>query len=249
MIIFFCSILTLIIDLPYAVMGNIVLQTIEAFNFIKTELEKVALTEKAPAMQAYMKNKFSFYGVPSPSRKDILKKFKTKFAFENNIHFWKLIELLWQDEHRECQYFASDLLTVLVKKLDMDDVVKLEKLILEKSWWDTVDALAANILGPVFLKHSEYLRQKSLLWSGSDNTWLIRTSIIVQLKYGLNTDWELLQQLILQHAEAKDFFIRKAQGWALRQYARFMSVAVQDFVKQHPELSGLTKKEALKRIK
>ncbi len=220
----------------------------ESFNFIKSAFEKVALPEKAPAMEAYMKNKFFFYGVPAPLRKDILGQFKAQYVLENNIQFWKLIELLWQDEHRECQYFASDLLTGLVRKLQMDDVAKLEKLILEKSWWDTVDALAASIIGPALLKHPEYLKQKSWFWSGSDNIWLIRTSIIVQLKYGLNTNWELMQELILKHADAKDFFIRKAQGWALRQYARFRPLEVHDFVKQHSELSMLTKKEALRRI-
>ncbi len=220
----------------------------ESFNFIKRAFEKVALPEKAPAMQAYMKNKFSFYGVPSPLRKDILWQFKAQYVLENNIQFWKLIELLWQDEHRECQYFASDLLTGIVTKLKMDDVAELEKLILEKSWWDTVDALAASIIGPVLLKHPDCLKQKTLVWSGSGNIWLIRTSIIVQLKFGLNTDWELLQHLILNHADAKEFFICKAQGWALRQYARLRPVEIQAFVKRHPELSVLTKREALRRI-
>lgn len=199
-------------------------------------------------MQSYMKNKFSFYGVSSPLRREILKQFKTTYAVENNRQFWGLIELLWYDEYRECQYFASDLLSGLVRKLEMDDVAELEKLILKKSWWDTVDTLASSIIGSVLLKHPGYLKQRTLFWSGTDNIWLIRTSIIVQLKFGLNTDWDLLQQLILNHADAKEFFIRKAQGWALRQYSRFRPVEVHTFVKQHPELSMLTKREALRRM-
>jgi 3-methyladenine DNA glycosylase AlkD len=229
-------------------MEKSILHPDEAFIFIKAEFDRVALTEKAPAMQAYMKNKFLFYGVPSPLRKEILKQFKTTYAFENNRQFWKLVELFWQDEHRECQYFACDLLTGIARKLEMNDVADLEKLILKKSWWDTVDTLAASIIGPLFLKHPDFMKQKTLFWSGSGNIWLIRTSIIMQLKFGLKTDWELLKLLILNHADAKEFFIRKAQGWALRQYARVKPVEIHNFVEQHPELSVLTKKEALRRI-
>jgi 3-methyladenine DNA glycosylase AlkD len=76
-----------------------------------------------------------------------------------------------------------------------------------------------------------------------------RSAIIFQLKYGKDTDWDLLCEVILQHEHSKEFFIRKAQGWALRQYSRFAPDKVLDFVSVNPQLSGLTKKEALRRIK
>jgi 3-methyladenine DNA glycosylase AlkD len=202
--------------------------------------------QRAPAMEAYMKNKFAFYGIPAPERKLITKHIKTSFLIANTKEFWRLIDLLWNDSHRECQYIAIDLLLTVVKKLTLEDVERLERLVLEKSWWDTVDALASSLIGPIFMTHPKEFTQKSFAWSNSDNLWLIRTSIIGQLKFGKNTNWELLQQLILNHIETKEFFIRKAQGWALRQYAKVNAQSVIEFVRSNQDLSGLAKKEALK---
>lgn len=203
-------------------------------------------SRKAPAMEAYMKNKFTFYGIPAPQRKLISKRIKNTFLISDTCALWKLIEMLWQDAHRECQYIAIDLLSSCVKKLELKDVAKLEILVLDKSWWDTVDALAANLIGPIFRSHPAEFKLKALEWSDMDNIWIIRTSIIAQLKFEKHTHWDLLQQIILKHADSKEFFIRKAQGWALRQYAKVDSQSVIEFVHAHQDLSGLTKKEALK---
>jgi 3-methyladenine DNA glycosylase AlkD len=144
-------------------MSKHVLNPDEAFSLIKESCLFAADRDKVPAMEAYMKNKFTFYGIPAPQRKLISKSIKHAYIITNTGDLWSLIDLLWFDSHRECQYIAIDLLTSIVRKLALEDVDRLKRLILEKSWWDTVDALAVNLVGPVLLHYPEDLKEKSIV--------------------------------------------------------------------------------------
>lgn len=220
----------------------------EWFDEIIDACQSLANPEKAIGMKAYMKNQFEFLGISSPERKELVSSFRKDKKISPDDRFWQLIEKLWKSPFRECQYIAIDLMTPLAKKMDCSNVPILEQLILTKSWWDTVDGLAPNIAGAIFKKDINCRNNYVYRWMESKNIWLQRSSVIFQLKYKKETDWDMLCEAILKHDTSSEFFVRKAQGWALRNYSSIQPQAVISFVEANPQLSGLTKKEALRKI-
>jgi 3-methyladenine DNA glycosylase AlkD len=146
------------------------------------------------------------------------------------------------------QMSAMDAMDQLIKKMDKSWIPHLESFILEKSWWDSVDWLAVNGVGRMFDKYPEERDKYIYRWIESESIWLQRTAILFQLKYKEKIDWNVMQDFILKTSGTKEFFINKASGWALREYSKTNPEAVLQFVNDHPDLSSLTKREALKHI-
>jgi 3-methyladenine DNA glycosylase AlkD len=218
------------------------------YQDLKQQCEELSDQPKALAMSAYMKNLFDFYGINAPQRKELSRTFRKEYKFVLDDHLWQLIEYLWADPHREMQYIALDLLTSLASKMTAADISQLETMIISKSWWDTVDGIAPALAGSIFRDNHQIRDKYVYRWMESDNIWLQRSAIIFQLKYGKETDWNLLCEAILKNDGSKEFFVRKGQGWALRQYSKYDPLAVRQFVEANPQLSGLTKREALRKI-
>lgn len=219
------------------------------FEFIIHSLSSKADPTIAIGQEAYMKHHFKFFGVNTTSRRIIYKDLKNNFKLtELDNSFFELINVLWKEEHRECQYMAIDLMHSNSKKFDASHLPYLESLIIHKSWWDSVDGIAPHLVGAVFNKNKDEILHWIQKWMNSDNIWLQRSAIIFQLKYGKATDWDLLCTAILRHDASTEFFVRKAQGWALRQYSKYEPQLVLSFVQANPQLSGLTKREALRKI-
>ena len=221
-------------------------------NSYITELEiafqKHSNSENAFHMKKYMKNKFDFFGIKAPLRKEITRDFLHKTNLPNVSYIKDISVQLWDKPEREFQYFGMDLLTKYSKLVQSDFTYKLEYLITTKSWWDTVDFIAANLVGKHFLNHPGLIIPITKTWVESDNIWLQRTSILFQLKYKSKTDLPLLFDYINILSSSREFFIRKAIGWALREYSKTDSKTVIEFVNSH-DLSGLSRREALKRIR
>lgn len=221
----------------------------EIYSYITSLCEQNADLHGEPAMKAYMKNHFEFYGINSPLRKEMVKDIKKKFSFKNDDALWALVDKLWHSDQRELQYIALDILAPLASKLTKENMSILEHMILTKSWWDTVDMIAPNLIGKIFMSDTASRDIYVYKWMDSDNIWLQRSAIIFQLKYGQKTNIDLLSEAILKNDVSKEFFVRKAQGWALRQYGKYNPSFVYDFVQANPQLSGLTQKEALRSLK
>jgi 3-methyladenine DNA glycosylase AlkD len=197
-----------------------------------------------PDMERYMHDQFRFFGLKTPERTRVLRTFLAEEGMPHDVR--GTVRALWNQDARECQYVACALLIKAKKTLSMDDVPLIEHLITTKSWWDTVDTIVPNVAGPVVL-HTNATRALATQWIESDNFWLQRSAILLQLKYKEHTDESLLFDVVLRRASSKEFFVRKAAGWALRQYAYVQPRHVKSFVEQHRhELSGLTIREALK---
>ncbi|MDO8753578.1 MAG: DNA alkylation repair protein, partial [Anaerolineales bacterium] len=149
---------------------------------------------------------------------------------------------------REFQYTATSLIGKLENKLEPEFITTLEYLRVTKSWWDTVDSIAGNAVGIHFKRfpkvHEKYLKK----WRKSDNFWLRRTALLFQLGYKKETDFDLLCEIIHENLGSDEFFINKAIGWALRQYAWTDPRSVKKFVKATKELHPLSRREALKNI-
>lgn len=213
---------------------------------LQDQMYAAASKEIAKPMEKYMKHLFPYLGVKAPLRKTIYKAF-----IKNNLpssSSWEAeTKYLWSLPEREFQYTAIELCWACRKMWTKKTIHLLVFLLKDKSWWDSVDAIASILVGHYFLVFPEEKQATILKWSKDDNLWIRRTSIIFQLKYGAKTDWALLQACINNNLNSKEFFINKAIGWALRQYARTNAEQVRDFV-HHTQLANLSKREALKHI-
>ena len=207
--------------------------------------EAAADPTKAVAMEQYMRNQFAFYGLPSPLRQQLL----TAFIKENSLpkcdSIAEIIHSAWQLPQREMQYAAMFVLQKQIKELPETAIELFEQLIVEKSWWDSIDFITPNLVGTLFLRFPEIRDEMVTKWMLSGNFWLQRSCLIFQLKYKGQTDEALLFELCRQLGGEKEFFIRKAIGWSLRQYARTAPQAVKHFV-DSTDLQPLSRREALK---
>ncbi len=209
-----------------------------------------AVPEDAPAMKKYMKSRFEFLGLKKDIREAATKSFWATNRLPEGEDLKTFVKAIWQQPYRELHYMALQLLEKPIKKADESWIELLEFLIVNQSWWDSVDTVAAKLIGAFLEKHQNYNAIYPNKWIASDDMWLRRTAILYQLKYKEKTDTDRLFDHILRTAHEKEFFIQKAQGWTLREYAKTDMQAVVEFVKKNESaLSNLTKREALKHCK
>lgn len=199
----------------------------------------------AEPMAKYMKNRFPFLGLKRPLRNELQKLFFNEYGLPEISDLPQIVDELWSMPEREFQYFGLDLLVKFMKKLQAADIEILEKMIVEKSWWDTVDLVAGKLISAHFLRFPQLQGKYISRWLGSGNFWLQRTCILFQLHYKDKTDVMLLGKIIMSLAQSNEFFIQKAIGWALREYSKTDALAVKNFVENN-DLPKLSKREALK---
>ena len=204
-------------------------------------------SERASEMAQYMKNQFPFYGIQKPLRTQLTKPFLTEARQGTWAEQQEVVRWLWQLPERENAYLALDLLYAIRSSWGEEVIDLLEELIVTRSWWDTVDLLAAKLTGAYFLQYPIARGERTAAWIGADNFWLQRSALLFQLSYKGQTDAELLFKYIRRVAHSREFFIQKAIGWALRQYSYTNPAGVRQFV-ESTALAPLSRREALKRI-
>lgn len=198
-------------------------------------------------MAAYMRDQFEYFGIKSTPRKAAQRDIERAIAKEPIDTVVSFAQRCWSQDEREFQYTACEVLRRSAKRLEPGHLDKIRALIVDKPWWDTVDALAGRTVGPLVLGHD--LGSVMDEWIDDENMWVVRTALLHQLFYKEATDDTRLFDYCTKQMHHQDFFIRKAIGWALRQYAYTDADAVLAFVRAHEvELSGLSKREALKHI-
>jgi len=217
-------------------------------------LEDAADPDRAPLMSAYMRDRFPFLGIGTPLRRSVLRQAWDGLPVPSPAEVGVAAGALWQLPCREYQYAACDLLGVHLGTARrarrypprfLTEVVR--PLVVEKAWWDTVDSLRSVAVGPLVEAHRELVTTMRA-WSRSQERWLVRSALIHQLGYRGRTDEALLLDLCAEHAGDREFFVAKAVGWALRTYARTAPDVVRRFCAEHPELSPLARREALKHL-
>ena len=201
-------------------------------------------------MQAYMKSTMPYYGLRMADVRAI-----SRDVFDGidlDCASWrKTILTLWRGaKRREERYAAMHLIGQRRYRdcLGVDDMPMLEELVVTGAWWDHVDELAM-VIGDLLRSHPRQMRALMRRWSTDPNMWKRRVSIICQLRFKRDTDLDLLYANIEPNLADKEFFIRKAIGWALRQYAWTDPQEVARYVRANESrLSGLSRREALKNI-
>jgi len=207
---------------------------------------------KAPAMQAYMKSAMPYYGVPSPGQAEIWRELFPRFPAAT-LQQWRNAALaLWRGARfREERYAALAWTGLrLYREYQTPDVLPLyEEFIISGAWWDYVDLIASRRVGPILTSHPRPVAALMRRWSRDRNLWKRRTAILAQLGFKERTDVELLYACIEPNLDDREFFIRKAIGWALRQYAWTNPREVARYVRaQGDRLSPLSRREAVKNI-
>jgi 3-methyladenine DNA glycosylase AlkD len=216
---------------------------------LRDRLARHADPARAAAMAAYMRAQFVFFGVPTPARRAAVKPLvATLGKAPDAAWLMRVAQALWAFPERECQYVAVDLLVRFAPLLQPEQEAQLAALVRAKAWWDSVDLIAAHVYGGL-CRRATHVRAHVDGYATHADLWLRRVALLYQLNYGADTDRARLAAILEANLDQPDFFIRKAMGWALRQFARHDAPWVRAWLAQHaPRVSGLTRREALKHL-
>lgn len=203
---------------------------------------------RARAMAAYMKDVAPFLGIPTPLRRELSKTVTKDTPKPSEADCAALALRCWGLAEREYHYFAVDYLRRHVSRCSSGLLPVVRCLVTTVPWWDTVDLLAAHTVGPL-VAADPALAGVMDEWIGDEDLWLARTALLHQLRYKSATDTDRLFGYCRRQAGHPDFFVRKAIGWCLREYAKTDPDAVRAFVAaERASLSPLSVREALKNL-
>lgn len=201
---------------------------------------------RAAPMAAYMKGRFAFLGIAATPRRALARAALAGLPAPDEADVAAVASGCWALDEREYQYAGADYCVRWVRRCGPGFLPVVERLVTTKPWWDTVDQLAAHVVGGL-VAATPALRADMDRWLTSGDLWLARASLLHQLRWKERTDADWLFAACLARAGDADFFARKAIGWALREYSKTDAAAVRAFVADHDtELSGLSQREALK---
>lgn len=205
---------------------------------------------RAAPMQAYMKTEQPFYGVPRPLRREVERQVKASFRPSDRATWEAGVRALYAQPHRETRYLALAVARHHPKFLDALALPLCEHLIRAGAWWDLVDEVAVHLVGRVLRADPDAGWAALDRWIVDEDLWVRRAAILAQIGRKDATDAERLFRYCLDQAGDRSFWIRKAIGWALREYGRAAPDAVRPFVDQHgAALSGLSRREATRRLR
>jgi 3-methyladenine DNA glycosylase AlkD len=214
------------------------------------DLRAVADPTKAPQQQAYMKSDMPYLGVVTPAQRKVARDVFKAHPIADRARWTAAVLDIWRKaRYREERYCAIELAgyTAYRQWLTPQAMPMLEELIVTGAWWDYVDAIAINMVGAILADNRDELTALLTRWATDDDMWRRRTAILAQLKFKARTDEALLFHAIESSMDSKEFFLRKAIGWALREYSKTHPDVVVAYVRKHRQrLSPLSKREGLK---
>lgn len=218
-------------------------------RLVRRELRRVRDPAKAAGMRAYMKSEMPYHGVPAPALRSVCRKIFATIEFDSP-EAWRaaVLALFRGAKYREERYAAIALAERGAKRFETLDALPMyEEMITTGAWWDVVDVIASHRLGSLLRKYPAPMGRTMRRWAKSPNVWKRRSAILCQLGFKKDTDLALLHDCIEPSLGSREFFLRKAIGWALRQYAWTNPREVRRYVREHAgELSPLSRREALK---
>lgn len=207
---------------------------------------------RAPAMQAYMKSSMPYMGVASTPMRKAAKSVFANLHYESSAAWQADVLDIWRNARFREEYYGAIELTGITQARafqTLDALPMYREMIVTGAWWDIIDSIAPNRLWEILCARHEAMSRTMLTWAEDDNLWIRRSAILCQLKAKERMDLNLLYACIEPSIGSKEFFLRKAIGWVLRQYARTNPDEVRRYVSANKgRLSPLSKREAMKYI-
>lgn len=229
-------------EVPRSVLADSVLERLTA------AYAAAADRERAATARAYMKDVAPFLGIPTPERRALSRTVLQGTPRPDETDCTAVALRCWQLPEREYHYFAVDYLRRHVGRCTSGFLPVTRHLVTTVSWWDTVDALAAHVVGGLVAADPKLTADMDA-WIVDDDLWVARSALLHQLRYKERTDVERLFAYCLRQSGHPDFFIRKAIGWCLREYAKTDPEAVRAFLaRERGRFAPLSVREALKNI-
>jgi 3-methyladenine DNA glycosylase AlkD len=217
---------------------------------LRKRLESEGDADRAAAQRAYMKSTMPYAGVTAPAIKRVTAALVTQYPCVDAQDWQRTVESIWDHaRYREERYVAVGFARARqYRQFRTPAVLPLyEKLIVAGAWWDFVDEIAINLVGELVLGHPKATKPVMRRWAHDDDIWKRRTAILCQLKAKVATDTRLLTAVIAPSMTETEFFLRKAIGWALREYSKTDPNWVIGYVTDNRQrLSSLSKREGLK---
>ncbi|MFJ4330386.1 MULTISPECIES: DNA alkylation repair protein [unclassified Streptomyces] len=229
-------------DAPHSSLADTVLERLTG------EYPAAADAERAAGMRAYMKDVAPFLGLTSPVRRSLTRAVLAGLPRPDESDCTAVALRCWRLPEREYHYFAVDYLRRHVTHCSSGFLPVVRHLLTTVPWWDTVDLLAAHVVGGLVAADRGLARDMDA-WIEDEDLWLVRAALLHQLRYKEHTDTDCLFGYCLRQAGHGDFFVRKAVGWCLREYAKTDPDAVRAFVAEHrTRLAPLSVREALRTV-
>jgi 3-methyladenine DNA glycosylase AlkD len=205
---------------------------------------------RASAAQAYMKSTMPYAGVPMADVRAIARDVFADLTFDDADHWAATVRAVWRGARVREERYAAIALARLPRHWPFRTPSALplyEELIVSGAWWDFVDEIATHLVGELLASHPKPLSKTLTAWSRDADLWKRRTAIIAQLSFRERTDADSLFRWIEPSLTSTEFFLRKAIGWALREYSKSAPDVVRRYVVDHADvLSPLSRREALK---
>ncbi|MDV3220539.1 DNA alkylation repair protein [Intrasporangium sp.] len=225
----------------------------ELITAVRTALEQRADPARATGLRRYLKSALPLWGLTMPQIRAEMRHLllDPNLAMRSRDEWEATILALWDEaSHREEWYAALALARHRAHRqwVDSSAMPLWERLIRSGAWWDVVDDIATHLVRDTVLAAREVEGRRMREWAIADSLWVRRAAILCQVGARERVDQRLLADVIEPNIEDPDFFSRKAIGWALRDHARWDPAWVRRFVDQHPGLSGLSRREALKHL-
>ncbi len=214
---------------------------------INAELRSRAVPERAAAEKAYLKSDLHHYGTSVPATRAAVKE-ATRGRELSHADVIAAAEGLWAEPVHERRAAAAELLEQQVDLLDADDIGLLERLLRQSRTWALVDNLAASVVGPL-VEREPSLAATLDRWAGDEDFWIRRSALLahlVALRRGAG-DFDRFTRYADAMLEEKEFFIRKAIGWVLRDTGRLRPELVHQWLlPRAARAAGLTVREAVR---
>ena len=227
---------------PFSTLADTVLER------LTTGYASAADPERAASMRAYMKDVAPFLGLTTPVRRALSRTVVAGLPRPDESDCTAIALRCWRLPEREYHYFAVDYLRRHVRVCSSAFLPVARRLIVTTSWWDTVDLLAAHVVGAL-VAADPALKADMDAWIADDDLWIARSALLHQLRYKERTDTERLFTYCLRQSAHPDFFVRKAIGWCLREYAKTDPEAVRAFLaRERGRFAPLSVREARKNI-
>ena len=219
---------------------------------VRSALRERADPAKAKPMQAYMRSEMPYLGVQTPALRAACRDVFARFPLAVSEAWRDTVLALWREAtHREERYAAIELTEQRqYRRFQVLDTLPMyEELIVTGAWWDYVDVVASHRLGALLRDFPTPMKKHMRSWARSNDIWKRRSAILCQLGMKEVTDLALLYECIERAAGEKEFFLRKAIGWALREYAKSDPDEVRRYVREKEGVLGaLSKREAMKNL-